>query len=158
MSRSNKRPNTTQTCHFQSYLKRVDENQYELDHLHGGQIFLPSQIFLYAGAAPGGEEVVEVHHTVDPGVQEGTEPALASSDKPGAPPAQPGQGPVVDHVEGGQVGELLPGNEEDGVGQVNKLRENNYGHYGTMVQWYSGRSTEYTKYQAEWSTIIDAVL
>ena len=112
------------------YLKRVDEYQYKLDHLHGCEISFPAEIFLYAGPPPGGEEVVEVHHTVHPGVQEGSEPALASSDKPGPPPAEPGQGPVVDDVEGREVGELLAGNKEHRVGQVNKLIKNNCGHSG----------------------------
>ena len=98
----------------------MDENQDKLDHLHGGEISFPAQIFLDAGP-PGGEEVVEVHHAVDPGVQEGTEPALASTDKPGSPPAEPGQSAVVDDVERREVGELLTGNKEEGVSQVNKL-------------------------------------
>ena len=105
----------------------MDEHQYELDHLHGGEISFPPEIFLNAGTA-GREEVVEVHHTVNPGVQEGPEPTVTSSDKPGSPPAQPGQGAVMDDVEGGQVGELLAGNKEEGVCQVNKLIKNNSGH------------------------------
>ena len=131
MSRSNKRADTTETCHFQFYLKRVDEYQYELDHLQGCEISFPAEIFLNAGP-PGGEEVVEVHHTVHPGVEEGAKPTLTSSDKPGAPPAEPGQSPVVDDVERGEVGELLPGNKEHGVGQVNKLIKNNHGHSSTQ--------------------------
>ena len=99
----------------------MDENQNELDHLHGCEISFPPEIFLYAGTT-GREEVVEVHHTVHPGVEEGPEPTVASSDKPGAPPAEPGQGAVVDDVEGREVGELLTGNKEDGVCQVNKLK------------------------------------
>ena len=131
MSRSNKShqtPDTYQTSQFQPYLERVDENQDKLDHLHGGEISFPAQIFLDAGP-PGREEVVEVHHAVDPGVQEGTEPALTSTDKPGSPPAEPGQGAVMDDVEGREVGELLPGNKEHGVGQVNKLIKNNCGQH-----------------------------
>ena len=112
----------------------MDENQYELDHLHGGEISFPPEIFLYAGTT-GREEVVEVHHTVHPGVQEGSEPALASSDKPGPPPAEPGQGAVVDDVERRQVGELLTGNKEHRVGQVNKLIKNNCGHSGNYQGW-----------------------
>ena len=108
----------------------MDEDQYELDHLHGGEISFPAQIFLYARAARGGEEVVEVHQAVHPRVEEGAEPALAASDKPRPPPAEPGQGPVVDDVEGREVGELLAGNKEHRVGQVNKLIKNNCGHSG----------------------------
>ena len=120
------------------YLKRVDEYQYKLDHLHGCEISFPAEIFLYAGPPPGREEVVEVHHTVHPGVQEGSEPALASSDKPGPPPGEPGQGAVVDHVEGRhlenciQMGlldtrhhtnliELLPHYKEYCVKKINKF-------------------------------------
>ena len=113
----------------------MDEDQYELDHLHGGQISFPAQIFLYARAARGSEEVVEVHQAVHPRVEEGAEPALAASDKPRPPPAEPGQGPVVDDVEGREVGELLAGNKEHRVGQVNKLIKNNCGHSGNYQGW-----------------------
>ena len=102
----------------------MEEHQDKLDHLHSCEISFPPEILVEVA---GGEEVVEVHHAVDPGVQEGTEPALASTDKPGSPPAEPGQGAVVDDVEGREVGELLPGNKEHGVGQVNKLIKNNCG-------------------------------
>ena len=94
------------------HLERVQEYHYKLDHLHCSEISFPPEILVEAGAA-GREEVVEVHHAVHPGVQEGAEPALASSDKPGPPPAEPGQGAVVDDVEGREVGELLAGNKEE---------------------------------------------
>ena len=115
----------------------MDEDQYELDHLHGGEISFPAQIFLYARAARGSEEVVEVHQAVHPRVEEGADPALAASDKPRPPPAEPGQGPVVDDVEGREVGELLAGNKEHRVGQVNKLIKNNCGqHCGQQYRKY----------------------
>ena len=37
---------------------------------------------LLDGWSAGCQEVVEIHHGVDPGVQEGTEPTLTSSNKP----------------------------------------------------------------------------
>lgn len=100
----------------------MDENQDKLDHLHGSEVPFPPKIFLDGGAA-GCQEVVEVHHHVDSRVQEGTEATLTSSDKPRAPPAEEGEGAMVDHMEGGQVGELLTGNKEHRVSQVNKLGE-----------------------------------
>lgn len=102
------------------HLECVQEYHYKLDHLHCSEISFPPEILVEAGAA-GREEVVEVHHAVHPGVQEGAEAALAAANKPGAPPAEPRQRAVVDDVERGQVGELLTGNEEQRVGQVNKL-------------------------------------
>ena len=41
---------------------------------------LPPEILLYLGSA-GGQQVVEVHHGVNPRVQEGQEPAVASTNK-----------------------------------------------------------------------------
>ena len=102
------------------HLECVQEYHYKLDHLHCSEISFPPEILVEAGAA-GREEVVEVHHAVHPGVQEGAEAALSSAYKPRAPPAEPGQSPVVDDVEGRQMGELLTANKEEGVGQVNKL-------------------------------------
>ena len=43
---------------------------------------------------------------------------------PRAPPAEEGESAVVDHMKGRQVSELLPGNKEHWVGQVNKLKKN----------------------------------
>ena len=45
----------------------VDKDDQELDHLHGGQIFLPPEILLEPGAR-GGQEVVGVHDDMDQGV------------------------------------------------------------------------------------------
>ena len=45
----------------------VDKDDQELDHLHGGQIFLPPEILLEPGARRG-QEVVGVHDDVDQGV------------------------------------------------------------------------------------------
>ena len=113
------------------HLERVQEYHYKLDHLHCSEISFPPEILVEAGAA-GREEVVEGHHGGHPGGQEGAEAALAAANKPGAPPAEPRQSPVVDDVERGEVGELLPGNKEHGVGQVNKLIKNNHGHSSTQ--------------------------
>ena len=69
----------------------------------------------------GGEEIVKVHDGVNQGVEEGSEAALSPAHEPGSPPAEPGQSAVVDDVERREVGELLTGNKEEGVSQVNKL-------------------------------------
>ena len=69
----------------------------------------------------GGEEIVKVHDGVNQRVEEGSEAALSPAHEPGSPPAEPGQSAVVDDVERREVGELLTGNKEEGVSQVNKL-------------------------------------
>jgi hypothetical protein len=59
---------------------------------------------------------------------------------------------VVDHVQGGQVGELLPQHEEEGVEEVHKLGDevppghvqrgqarvasNRQGTYNIFINWY----------------------
>ena len=69
----------------------------ELQHLHRGEVPavlqaaahpvlyvgspFPPEIFLYAGSA-GGQQVVEVHHRVHSGVQEGKKPPVPASNKP----------------------------------------------------------------------------
>ena len=42
---------------------------------------------------------------------------------PASPPGLPGHDAVVDHVEGGQVAELLPHQEEERVRQVDDFRK-----------------------------------
>ena len=105
-----------------SYLKRVDENQYKLDHLHGREISFPPEIFLDAGTA-GGEEVVEVHDRVDTAVEERTKATVTATDKFGPEPTEPGQDAVVDDVEGGEMVELLANDKEEAVEKVDKLGE-----------------------------------
>lgn len=69
----------------------------------------------------GGEEIVKVHDGVNQGVEEGSEAALSPTHEPGSPPAEPGESAVVDDVERREMSELLTGNEEEGVSQVDKL-------------------------------------
>ena len=101
-------------------LQCVEENQDELHELDGGEVLLPPEVGLQGGAA-GCQQVVEVHQGVHPGVQERPESALASSDEPWTPPAEEGQGAVVDDVQGGEVGKLLLEDEEEGVEEVDEL-------------------------------------
>jgi len=60
---------------------------------------------------------------MDPHVEEPTEGGVTSSDKPDPKPGGEGHDAVVDHVEGGQVAELLTEQEEEGVDEVNELGE-----------------------------------
>ena len=101
-------------------LECVEEDEDELDELDGGEVLLPPEVGLQRGAA-GRQQVVEVHQGVHPGVQERPETALASSDEPWTPPAEEGQGAVVDDVQGGEVGKLLLEDEEEGVEEVDEL-------------------------------------
>lgn len=60
---------------------------------------------------------------MDPHVEEATEGSVAAPYKPDSKPGGEGHDPMVHHVEGRQVGELLPGQEEKGVYEVNELGE-----------------------------------
>ena len=101
-------------------LECVEENEDELDELDGGEVLLPPEVGLQRGSA-GCQQVVEVHQGVHPRVQERPETALASSDKPWTPPAEEGEGAVVDDVQGRQVGKLFLQDKEEGVEEVDEL-------------------------------------
>ena len=101
-------------------LEGVEEDEDELDELDGGEVLLPPEVGLQGGAA-GRQQVVEVHQGVHTGVQERPKSALAPSNEPGTPPAEEGEGAVVDDVQGGEVGKLLLQDEEDGVEEVDEL-------------------------------------
>ena len=62
------------------WLEGVEEDHDELHQLDGGEVLLPPEVGLQGGSA-GGQQVVEVHHGVHPRVQEGKEPAVASTNK-----------------------------------------------------------------------------
>ena len=100
----------------------MKEDKHELDHLHGCQVFLPPEILLDTRTT-GCQEIVEVHHTVDSRVEEGTKATLATAHKAGTPPAEQRQCAMVDDMQGREVAELLAGNKEDGVSQVYELGE-----------------------------------
>ena len=103
-------------------LEGVEEDKDKLDELDGGEVLLPPEVRLEGG--PGGsEQVVEVHQRVHSGVEEGAKAALSTADEPGPPPTEEGQGAVVDHMKEGEVGELLPSDEEEGVEEVDELGE-----------------------------------
>ena len=103
-------------------LESVEEDEDELHELDGGEVLLPPEVGLQGGAT-GCQQVVEVHQGVHPRVQERAETALPSSDKPWAPPAEEGEGAVVDDVQGGEVGKLFLQDEEEGVKEVDELGE-----------------------------------
>ena len=101
-------------------LEGVEEDHDELHQLDGGEVLLPPEVGLQGGSA-GGQQVVEVHQGVNSGVEERSEATLTSTDEPGSPPTEEGQGAVVDHVQGGKVRKLLLEDEEDGVEEVDEL-------------------------------------
>ena len=101
-------------------LECVEENEDKLHELDGGEVLLPPEVGLQRGAT-GCQQVVEIHQGVHPRVQERPETTLASSDKPWTPPAEEGEGAVVDDVQGREVGKLFLQDEEEGVEEVNEL-------------------------------------
>ena len=101
-------------------LEGVEEDHDELHQLDGGEVLLPPEVGLQGGST-GGQQVVEVHQGVNSGVEERSETTLTSTDEPGSPPTEEGQGAVVDHVQGGKVRKLLLEDEEDGVEEVDEL-------------------------------------
>jgi len=58
-------------------LERVQHDGQELQHLQGGQVLLPPQVFLHVGAQ-GGQQVVRVHDYVDERVQQSEERAVTT--------------------------------------------------------------------------------
>jgi len=58
-------------------LERVQHDSQELQHLQGGQVLLPPQIFLHVGAQ-GSQQVVGVHDYVDERVQQSEERAVTT--------------------------------------------------------------------------------
>ena len=126
-------------------LEGVDDEDDELDHLELGEVLLPPEVLLDL-RPEGGQEVVEVHHNVNAAVEETAKGGVASADEsahgskletfdkavsdppppivvPGTEPDEDRQPPVMDHVEGGEVAELLSEDEEEGVEKVDELGE-----------------------------------
>jgi len=58
-------------------LERMYHDSQELQHLQGGQVLLPPQVFLYVGAQ-GGQQVVRVHYYVDERIQQSEERAVTA--------------------------------------------------------------------------------
>ena len=103
-------------------LECVEEHEDELHELDGGEVLLPPEVGLQGGAT-GCQQVVEVHQRVHARVEEGTEAALPSADEPGPPPAEEGEGAVVDDMQRRKVGKLFLQDEEEGVKEVDELGE-----------------------------------
>ena len=59
----------------------------------------------------------------DPSIEEGSEAPVASADEARPPPGLEGHHAVVEHVEEREVSELLLEDKEDGVGEVEELRD-----------------------------------
>ena len=98
----------------------VDKDDQELDHLHGGQIFLPPEVLLEPGARRG-QEVVGVHDDVDQGVPHPAEGCVAAPSELGTEPACQREGAVVEDVEQGQVGHLTAEQEKYRVEKIDEL-------------------------------------
>lgn len=83
-------------------LEGVHHHQDELDHLDGGDVFLPPDVLLVLGSE-GREQIVGVHDDVDEGVEEAEEGGVAAGGEFDAEPNRHGHHTVVDYVEGGDV-------------------------------------------------------
>ena len=80
----------------------VNENpllfRSDLNHLEGGEIFLPPQILLHV-RAKGSEEVVGVHDHVHQTVEGATEGLVATGQPAAQCPAKDGHDAVVNHLK-----------------------------------------------------------
>jgi len=103
-------------------LNSVQENDDELDHLHGGQILLPPEIFLVL-RSHSSHQVVAVHDHVDEGVEHTEEGAVTSGSELDTPPASSRHHAVVDNVQVGDLVVLFAQDEEDGVQEFSELAE-----------------------------------
>lgn len=103
-------------------LEAVGHDADELDHLEGGHVLLPPNVLAVLGTQSA-EEVVEVHEHVDENVEKAEERGVAAGDEPGAGPDGERHDSVVDHVQEGNVLELLAGDEAEGVDEFRELAE-----------------------------------
>ena len=103
-------------------LGRVNEDGDELDHLDGGQVLLPPQVFLVFGSH-GRQQVVGVHDHVDERVQNTEESGVASRCEFDPPPDGRRHDAVVNDVQIGDLIEFLAHDEEDGIQKFGELAE-----------------------------------
>jgi len=103
-------------------LDRVQENENELDHLHGGQILLPPEVLLVL-RSHSGHKVVAVHDHMDEGIEQAEEGTVTSWGELDSPPASGWHDGVVDDVQVGDLIVLLAQYEEDGVQELSDLAE-----------------------------------
>ena len=90
----------------------MKEDKHKLDHLHGGQVSLPPEMFLNLGST-GRQEVVCVHAHMHQCVQHPAEGGVATPSILGTKPGEEGQGAVVNNMQSGQVVKLLAKEEEE---------------------------------------------
>ena len=98
----------------------MNKDDHKLDHLHGGQIFLPPEVLLEAGPRRG-QGVVGVHDDVDQRVPHPAEGCVAAASKLGTKPGECREGAVVEDMQEGEVGHLTTEQEKYRVEKVDEL-------------------------------------
>ncbi len=106
----------------EQHLDAVEEDGDELNHLHGGQVLLPPQVFLVS-RSHGSQQVVCVHDDVHKRVERAEEGGVAAGGESHTPPNRRRHNAVVDYVQVGDLVELLAQHKEDGVGEFGELAE-----------------------------------
>jgi len=90
----------------------VDENADKLDHLKSRQILFPPKERLHL-RSKGREEIVEVHHRVNPSIEESSKTSMTSTNKSDAPPRFKRHDAMVKNMEKGEMAKLLLQHKED---------------------------------------------
>lgn len=101
-------------------LRRVDQNGDELNHLDGGQVLLPPEIFMVFGAE-GGQQVVRVHDDVNKRVEYAEKSGVTPGSEFDTPPHSDRHDTMVDDMKVGDLVKFLPQYEENGVHEFREL-------------------------------------
>lgn len=101
-------------------LRRMDENGYKLDHLHGRQVLLPPEVLLILGPH-GGQQVVRVHDNMNERIKEAEESGMSSWSELDAPPNSGRHDAVMYNMQIGDLVKFFPQHKEDGIHEFREL-------------------------------------
>lgn len=93
-------------------LRRVDENSYKLNHLHGSQMLLPPKIFLILWSH-GSQQVVGIHNNVDESVEDAKESRVSTRSELDTPPNSCRHDTVVNDMQICDLVKFFPHDEEE---------------------------------------------
>jgi len=103
-------------------LEGVHHNSDELDHLEGGEVFLPPDELLVLGSH-GGDHVIKVHDDVDERVEQAEEGRVTAGSEANAEPHAHRHDTVVHHVQQRDVLLFLAQHEEERIEEFCELGE-----------------------------------
>ena len=100
----------------------MEEHHDELDHLHGGQVLLPPQVFLIL-RTHGSQKVVGIHDDMDGSVEHAKESGMATRCELNTPPYSGWHDAVVDDMQVGDLVELFAKHKEDSIQEFCEFAE-----------------------------------